>query len=143
MKTKRKRQPTVQPKQAEHLKKKDSHVVPHPWTSVEIRHGDNKLFSPIKQQVSKAAPPPPRCSGTLYQVKKGDSLYKIAVAHGLTLEAILAANPQIENPNVIAVGQVVCVPHGHESLMEILNTLLTAEKIEVALYARGLQIGRA
>lgn len=86
-------------------------------------------------------PPPPTCSGVLHQVKKGDTLYKLAVANCLTLEAIIAANPQIKDPNRLVIGQLVCIPQGSDSMMEIFNTLLTAEKIEVAMYAEGLKCG--
>jgi hypothetical protein len=43
-------------------------------------------------------------------VKRGDTLFSIAEEHGLTLNEILAANPQIANPNLIIVGQEVLIP---------------------------------
>lgn len=42
-------------------------------------------------------------------VKSGDSLSKIAQAHGLTLKQIENLNPQIKNPNVIYVGDKIRV----------------------------------
>jgi|GEM_PF-923471 len=83
-------------------------------------------------------PPPPRCSGSLHRVAAGDTLFRLAMAYGLTIEAILAANPQISDPGTLVVGQLICIPDRAESVTEILNALLTAEKIETAMYARGL-----
>jgi LysM repeat protein len=46
-----------------------------------------------------------------YVVKPGDSLSKIASAHGLSLAQLLAANPQLAaDPNSIGVGDVVTIP---------------------------------
>ena len=44
-----------------------------------------------------------------YTIKAGDTLYKIALANGTTVEAIMAINPGI-NPNRLQIGQVICVP---------------------------------
>jgi LysM repeat protein len=43
-------------------------------------------------------------------VKAGESLSGIAAERGVSLNALLAANPQIVNPNVIRTGQVVNLP---------------------------------
>ena len=47
---------------------------------------------------------------TIYVVKKGDTLWGIASRHGITLAALIAANPQIKNPNMIYVGDKVRLP---------------------------------
>lgn len=44
-----------------------------------------------------------------YQVLPGDTLSGIAAANGVTLEALLALNT-LENPNILAVGQVLKLP---------------------------------
>lgn len=36
-----------------------------------------------------------------YEVKPGDSLSKIAKKHGISLSQIIAANPQVKNPDLI------------------------------------------
>ena len=41
---------------------------------------------------------------------QGDTLWAIALRHGVTLQALLAANPGIKNPNLIQVGQQVVIP---------------------------------
>lgn len=45
-----------------------------------------------------------------YVVKAGDTLSKIAKRNGMTLPQLLQANPQIKNPDKIAVGDVVNLP---------------------------------
>lgn len=44
-----------------------------------------------------------------YTVVRGDTLWAIARRHGMTLQQLLALNPGIKNPNLIYVGQKVCV----------------------------------
>lgn len=48
-------------------------------------------------------------TATTYKVQWGDWLRKIAEKHGVTVEALLAANPGI-NPNVIYPGQTLNIP---------------------------------
>jgi LysM repeat protein len=45
--------------------------------------------------------------GGTYVVRRGDTLAKIAAAHGTTWRQLLALNPQIWNPNWIYAGQVI------------------------------------
>lgn len=52
----------------------------------------------------------PICSGQMYTVRPGDTLSAIAQRFGVTLQQILAVNPQITNANVIFIGQSVCIP---------------------------------
>jgi LysM repeat protein len=49
-------------------------------------------------------------TGDNYTVQPGDTLYGIADAHGVTLEALEAANPQIHDPDTIYVGESVVIP---------------------------------
>ncbi|KAK6840667.1 hypothetical protein PG995_016421 [Apiospora arundinis] len=52
-------------------------------------------------------------SSSTYTVKKGDTCYEIAQAHGLTPTDILHANPQMNNDcDLINIGQVICLPGG-------------------------------
>ncbi|MGE5378217.1 MAG: LysM peptidoglycan-binding domain-containing protein [Bacteroidota bacterium] len=55
---------------------------------------------------------PPPASGSTYVIQVGDTLAKIATRYGTTVSAIMAVNPQIYNPNVIYVGQVINLPAG-------------------------------
>ena len=56
--------------------------------------------------------PPQRCNGRFYTVMASNTLFSIAQRFGVTVQQIAAANPQIENPNIIFVGQVICIPTG-------------------------------
>lgn len=42
-----------------------------------------------------------------HRVVKGDTLWAIAKRYGMTVEQLIARNPQIKNPNLIRVGQEV------------------------------------
>jgi len=57
--------------------------------------------------------PQPDCPpGTTfdYVIQKGDTLSSIARANNTTVQAILAVNPQITNPNIIFVGRTIKIP---------------------------------
>ena len=47
---------------------------------------------------------------TVYTVRKGDTLWGIAKRYGVTLTALIAANPGIKNPNLIYTGDKVVIP---------------------------------
>ncbi|HHV71909.1 MAG TPA: SafA/ExsA family spore coat assembly protein [Clostridia bacterium] len=49
-------------------------------------------------------------SFSFYVVQEGDSLWKIAKRYGVSLETIINANPQIQNPDLIYPGQKICIP---------------------------------
>ena len=49
---------------------------------------------------------------TQHIVQKGDTLWKISKQHGVPLNELIAANPQIPNPDKIDVGMTVTVPTG-------------------------------
>jgi hypothetical protein len=53
---------------------------------------------------------PPAPTPQVYVIKQGDNLLKVAKTFGLTLDELLAANPQITNPNKIGLGQEIVIP---------------------------------
>ncbi len=53
---------------------------------------------------------PPAPAEAVYTVQPGDWLSAIAFRHGVSLPTLLAANPQIENPNRIFPGQQIVIP---------------------------------
>lgn len=54
--------------------------------------------------------PPADCSGFIYTVMQGDTLWLISQRFGVSLQAIINANPQVTNPNRIFPGQRICIP---------------------------------
>jgi len=69
----------------------------------------NATVSEIAGQVPG---PPQNCEGQLYTVKASNTLFSIANRFGVTVRQIVDANPQISNPNIIFVGQEICIPIG-------------------------------
>ena len=64
---------------------------------------------------SRGSISPLRCDGFLYTVKQGDTLYKISQREQISLEKIIAANPQIKNPDEIKPGDRLCIPRGEHN----------------------------
>jgi len=65
------------------------------------------LLSTIGVATANAATTP--CA-TPYTVQSGDTLSSIAVTCGVTYSALVQANPQISNPNLILVGEQINIP---------------------------------
>nr|MCU0508510.1 LysM peptidoglycan-binding domain-containing protein [Anaerolineae bacterium] len=57
-----------------------------------------------------AAPQAASLAATVYTVRAGDTLAKIAARFGVSVSGILAANPQITNPDRIYIGQRITIP---------------------------------
>jgi len=58
----------------------------------------------------KKAPVPPPCpNGFYYTIQQGDTIYLLSQRFGVSVEAILNANPGID-PNNLMIGQVICIP---------------------------------
>lgn len=50
-----------------------------------------------------------RCNGIIHVVKEGDSLYKIGKMHGVSVSALMYANPYVNVYN-LQIGDELCVP---------------------------------
>lgn len=67
---------------------------------------DGESFTKIKESVNTETAIPQTESRT-YTVKKGDTLWGIAQRNGMTISELVSKNPQIRNPNLIYVGDVI------------------------------------
>jgi LysM repeat protein len=77
--------------------------------------GDNAAASPTpaatEEITAEPAPTlPPEPTPQVYTVRPNDTISKIAKKFGVTAEELLAANPQIKNPDRIKVGQEITIP---------------------------------
>ena len=72
--------------------------------------------------------------GPVYVVQSGDTFYSIAVKFGVTVDAIVAANPSI-NPNALSIGAEVVIPG-----MEGVKGKLLTETISLGETLRSLSI---
>ena len=57
-----------------------------------------------------------RPAGESYTAQRGDTLSQIAKAHGVSLEGLLASNPQVLNPDVIYPDQSIALPAGAKAI---------------------------
>lgn len=76
--------------------------------------------------------------GGSYTVKRGDTLSKIARAHGLSLQELLKQNASIKNPDLIEVGQSIKIPTKTSNTESKLITKTTPVKL---LYSIGTKTG--
>ena len=59
---------------------------------------------------------PTTSTNSTYTVVSGDTMYRIANKLGVSLEDLIKANPQISNPNIIQIGQVINVPNSKPTI---------------------------
>ncbi|CAN5566669.1 hypothetical protein BH23CHL6_BH23CHL6_04400 [soil metagenome] len=52
----------------------------------------------------------PQPTPRTYTIQAGDSLFAVALQFGLTVDQLLAANPDIEDANYVTIGQVIVIP---------------------------------
>lgn len=69
---------------------------------------DNQLPNPDRLVVGQTIVVP--TGGETHLVKEGESLYLIARQHQVTVSSLLRANPEIDNPALIQVGQSIVIP---------------------------------
>ena len=72
--------------------------------------GSSPSRAPASAAASVAPSTQPAATAQVYVVKSGDNLGKIAKRFKTTIDAILAANPQIKDPNKIKVGDEIKIP---------------------------------
>lgn len=62
-----------------------------------------------------------------HKVVQGDSLWKLSKAWGVSLQDMIAANPQLKNPNALIVGETVFIPSGSSSTPKVITTEILQE----------------
>lgn len=72
---------------------------------------DYNRLRPGQQICIPAAAPPPACPGGTYTVRLGDTFYSIARRFGVSVQALIDANPGVDF-NRLRVGQTICLPRG-------------------------------
>lgn len=55
----------------------------------------------------------------IYTVKAGDTLYRIAQRYGVSVDQILRINPQITDPGEIYPGQMIVIPTGEKTTIQV------------------------
>ncbi|MDI3339276.1 MAG: LysM peptidoglycan-binding domain-containing protein [Sphaerobacter sp.] len=83
----------------------------------DLIYAGQQLLIPVDEpapaEPAPAAPTAPDPSpAEEYVIQPGDTLWRIAVSRGLTVDAILAANPSITDPNRIYAGATLRLPGG-------------------------------
>ncbi len=64
----------------------------------------------IGQKICIPVPPaPPTCPGFIYTIKSGDTLYSLSRRYNISVDAILAANPEVD-PDKLMIGMKICIP---------------------------------
>ncbi len=76
---------------------------------IEANPGINPRNLRIGQAVCVPVEPLEDCPGFLYQIKSGDTIYKLSLRFHTTVNAILSVNPGIV-PDNLRVGQQICIP---------------------------------
>ena len=78
-----------------------------------------------------------KASGS-YKIKSGDTLSQIAKRRGTTLKALLAANPQIKNPNKIRVGQKIKMGKPVKGRKSVYQGMTKSEMAKMDMKKRGV-----
>ena len=86
------------------------------WTPTPSRT-PTSIASPgpaTPQAQAPTIPPPPTPTPFTVEVKSGDTLLAIAFRHGITLEELQAANPDVD-PGFLSIGTRLVIPIGEET----------------------------
>lgn len=54
--------------------------------------------------------PTPAQAVTVYRIRAGDTLYRLAIRFKVKLDALIAANPQLADPNKLKIGERINIP---------------------------------
>ncbi|MCL6560644.1 MAG: LysM peptidoglycan-binding domain-containing protein [Firmicutes bacterium] len=86
-------------------------------TTVDALIAANPGVDPDRLQIGQVIclppgiPGPIPCpGGTVYRVRAGDTLFSIGQRFGVSLQEMIAANPQLTNPDQLQIGEAICIP---------------------------------
>jgi len=80
------------------------------FRSTTISRASPAATSGVSAEPSVAPTPVPAPTPFTYKVKAGDTLSGIAAKYKVSVDDILAANPDLKDPNQLQVGQVLVIP---------------------------------
>jgi LysM repeat protein len=86
---------------------------PWPWPTLTLQAPTPTAVAPTSTPVAPITPSPspsPIPTFTTYVIKPGETLSTIARSHGVTLQAILAANPDITDSRSVKANQTILIP---------------------------------
>ncbi len=86
-----------------------SAVTPSPSPTSSPPPSSATTPAPTAEPTASAAPTTSQ-QVTVYRVKQGDTLYGIARHFKLKLAELIAANPQLKDPNVLKIGARINIP---------------------------------
>lgn len=91
-------------------------------TAIAVVFSVALFFAPaanaVEQPKSKTDEKPATAAPVKVAVQAGDTLEKIAAAHGTTYVQLYNANPEISNPDIIDVGNEIRIPAAEEQLAD-------------------------
>lgn len=116
----------------------------NPGLNVNIQ--PNQVLNIPRQAASSGsaavgAPAPAKVDGTIYTVKGGDSLSRIAASQGVTLNALRAANNL--RGDLIKVGQKLVIPNRARSSNTLTRSARRNQGLQVVVHAGDTLIGIA
>lgn len=80
---------------------------PQPNPTVAVNPNPGQQFTPQNNGVVQTTP---QATSRVYKIQPGDTLSALAAKNGTTVQALMAANPQIKDPNLIIEGQNLNIP---------------------------------
>ena len=66
----------------------------------------------------------------IYMVRAGDTLYRIAQRYGVSVDQILRINPDITDPSEIYPGQIIVIPMGEKTTIQVNGYVYPSTEIE-------------
>ncbi|HEX3603297.1 MAG TPA: LysM peptidoglycan-binding domain-containing protein, partial [Steroidobacteraceae bacterium] len=77
---------------------------------VRIGDGSGQYHPTAAPKTTGPAPPPHSEGSVTYTVKSGESVSQLSIRYGVSPQQILAANPQLRDPNALDDGQEISIP---------------------------------